>query len=129
MEIVRGPRPDRKPSDRRTATFTGVVYGEPLLATAEGVAVTSVFFAPGARTYWHSHDHGQVLRVLDGHGLVCAEGGEPQRLDAGDLVWALPGEVHWHGGAADSMLLHLAVSLGTTNWLGPVSDDEYGTGR
>jgi quercetin dioxygenase-like cupin family protein len=129
MEIVKGSRTERQPSDRRTATFTGVVYGEPLLAGADGVAVTSVFFAPGARTYWHSHDHGQVLRVLDGHGLVCEEGGEPQCLDAGDLVWALPGEVHWHGGAPDSMLLHLAISMGTTNWLGPVSDDDYGGGR
>jgi hypothetical protein len=34
--------------------------------------------------------------------------------------------VHWHGGGADTMLAHLAVSLGKTTWLGPVSAEEYG---
>lgn len=43
----------------------------------------------------------------------------------GDTVWVPPGEVHWHGGAPGSYLLHLAVSLGTTSWLEPVGDGEY----
>jgi quercetin dioxygenase-like cupin family protein len=88
--------------------------------------VTSVFFAAGARTYWHSHEHGQVLHVLEGRGQVAAEGDAAQPIGPGDIVWAPPGEVHWHGGGPDSMVMHLAVSLGRTTWLGPVSEADYG---
>jgi quercetin dioxygenase-like cupin family protein len=125
MHIVNPHRDGGKPTERRTATFTGNVYADQLLGGG-GTALTSVLFTPGARTYWHSHEHGQVLHVVSGRGLVCAAGGAPQPLGPGDLVWAPPGEVHWHGGGPDSMLLHLAVSIGTTNWLGPVSDADYG---
>jgi quercetin dioxygenase-like cupin family protein len=125
MEIVNRRREGSKPTGRRTATFTGDVYADGLL-DGGGVAVNSVLFTPGGRTYWHSHEHGQVLHVVSGRGLACAAGGVPQQLHPGDVVWAPPGEVHWHGGGPDSMLLHLAVSLGSTNWLGPVSDADYG---
>lgn len=118
--------PAGPPTEQRTATFSGTVYADALLDGADGAAVTSVFFAPGGRTFWHSHEHGQVLHVLAGEGLVAAEGGAPQPIGPGDVVWAAPGEVHWHGGGPRSMLLHLAVSLGRTSWLGPVSDSDYG---
>jgi quercetin dioxygenase-like cupin family protein len=114
------------PTQHRTATFTGTVYGDPLLDDTEGATITSVFFAPGARTFWHSHSRGQVLHVLEGRGAVGTEGSAPQPIGPGDVVWAPPGELHWHGGGPNSMLLHLAVSLGNTTWHGPVSDDEYG---
>jgi quercetin dioxygenase-like cupin family protein len=133
MHIVR--RDDRnqgmasRPTEHRTATFTGTVYADALLDGTEGAAVTSVFFAPGGRTFWHSHEHGQVLHVLAGAGLVATEGGSPQPIAPGDVVWAAPGEVHWHGGDPESMVLHLAVSLGRTSWLGPVSDLDYGGGQ
>lgn len=117
------------PTELRTATFTGVVYGDPLLDGTDGVAVTSVFFAPGARTHWHSHAGGQVLQVVSGSGLIGVDGELPRPLGAGDVVWAPPGELHWHGGGPDTALLHLAVSLGVTSWGQPVSDDDYGHGR
>jgi quercetin dioxygenase-like cupin family protein len=118
-------RDNDKPTERRTATFTGEVFADSLM-NADGVALNSVLFHPGGRTYWHSHERGQVLHVVSGRGLVCAAGGAPQELHPGDIVWAPPGEVHWHGGGPDSTLLHLAMSLGTTNWLGPVSAADYG---
>ena len=42
-----------------------------------------------------------------------------------------PPEVkHWHGAAPDSFFAHLAVEIpaegGCTEWLEPVSDEEYG---
>jgi quercetin dioxygenase-like cupin family protein len=130
MQIVRrenvtGAR-GAAPTELRTTTFTGTVYGDPLLDGVDGTTVTGVFFAPGARTFWHSHARGQVLHVLEGRGLIGTEGAAPQPIGPGDLVWASPGELHWHGGGPDTMLLHLAVSLGSTNWLGPVSDEDYG---
>lgn len=133
MKIVRRDSakeaPGGAPTEQRAATFTGTVYADALLDGTDGAAVTSVFFAPGARTFWHSHEHGQVLHVLEGRGVVGTGAGAPQPIGAGDVVWAAPGEVHWHGGGPDSMLLHLAVSLGHTTWLGPVTDDDYGSGQ
>jgi quercetin dioxygenase-like cupin family protein len=129
MEIIKRSDHDAVPTELRTATFTGVVYGDALRSGADGVAVTSVFFAPGARTYWHSHANGQLLHVMSGSGLIGTAAGIPRPLAAGDLVWAPPGELHWHGGGPESMLLHLAVSLGTTSWQGPVSEEDYGAGQ
>lgn len=133
MQIVRrdsGEKgPAGPPTEQRSATFTGTVYADAMLDGAEGAAVTSVFFAPGGRTFWHSHSRGQVLHVLEGRGLVASEGKAAQPISPGDIVWAAPGEVHWHGGGPESMLLHLAVSLGHTSWLGPVSDADYGGGQ
>jgi quercetin dioxygenase-like cupin family protein len=40
-------------------------------------------------------------------------------------VWIPPGEEHWHGAERESYLLHTAVSLGETEWLEPVSDEDY----
>jgi quercetin dioxygenase-like cupin family protein len=129
MELIKRNNGTAASTQLRTATFTGVVYGDPLLDGTEGVAVTSVFFAPGARTYWHSHAHGQVLHVVSGSGLIGVDGETPRPLGAGDVVWSPPGELHWHGGGPDSALLHLAVSLGVTSWGEPVSDADYGKGR
>src|SRR5262245_56427231 len=112
MEIVRGHRPET-PAERRGPTFTGVVYADPILSSPDA-GLTSVLFTPGARTFWHYHERGQILVVLGGAGFVCTEDGEPQPLSAGDIVWAPPGERHWHGGGPDTFLSHLAISLGTT---------------
>ncbi len=125
MEIAKGHQASAAPSEQRTATFTGLVYIHPVLAAGDGVAVNRVFFGPGSRTYWHSHERGQLLQVISGLGLICAEGGLPSSLEAGDVVWAPPGERHWHGGGPETLMMHLAVSLGTTSWLEPVSDADY----
>jgi quercetin dioxygenase-like cupin family protein len=133
MEIIRRDRekdgPDGTPTEHRTATFTGTVYADALLDGSDGAAVTSVFFAPGARTFWHTHENGQVLHVLEGRGVIGTQGETPRPIGPGDVVWASPGELHWHGGGPDSMVLHLAISLGRTSWHGPVSDDDYGSGQ
>ena len=125
MKIIRGRAPGAV-SQNRQDTFTGTVWGDPVLPPTDGVMINNVFFAPGARTDWHRHEHGQVLHVTAGAGLICTEGEEVQRLGAGDTVWVPAGETHWHGASRDGYLLHLAVSLGTTDWDRPVRDDEYG---
>ncbi len=124
MRIVHGS--DRgEPSERREATFTGEVWADPLLPTTDGTTIATVFFAPGARTYWHHHEHGQILQVLAGNGLVCADGGRPQRLRAGDTVLVPAGERHWHGAAPESFLTHTAISLGVTHWADEVTETDY----
>jgi quercetin dioxygenase-like cupin family protein len=127
MEIATGNQGSAAPSEQRTASFTGLVYVDPVLTT-DGVAVNRVFFAPGARTFWHWHEGGQLLQVISGHGLICAEGELPWSLEAGDVVWAPPGERHWHGGGTETLMMHLGVSFGATNWLEPVPDADYSAG-
>ena len=129
MQIVKASNDSGAPSELRSATFTGLVYADPVLANPGEVTVARVFFAPAARTFWHWHERGQLLYVLSGRGLICPDGGLPQELEVGDTVWAPPGERHWHGGGPDTVLLHLAVSLGQTNWLDAVSDAEYAARR
>ena len=42
------------------------------------------------------------------------------------LVQFEPGEKHWHGAAPATGMAHFAVNLTlTTEWLEPVSDDQY----
>lgn len=86
-----------------------------------------VQFAPGARTDWHSHPAGQVLYVVSGSGLVHTEDGATTEISAGDVVYAPPGERHWHGARPDSPMMHLALTTaGPTEWESKVSDDQYG---
>jgi len=105
--------------------FTGAAYPYVTMPATDGVTINTVNFTPGARTHWHSHEHGQILQVLAGRGLIQADGGPVHVLRAGDTVWSPPGERHWHGAAPDSYLVHTAISLGTTAWETAVTDDEY----
>jgi quercetin dioxygenase-like cupin family protein len=101
---------------------------DPLVGVDDGkreVRVNSVVFDPGGRTYWHSHDDGQLLFVAGGRGAVETRDGDQRELLPGDAVWAPPGEEHWHGAAPDSLLVHTAVSLGRTQWLDEVSGERY----
>lgn len=122
MEILPGRMGGR--SERRT-TFTGEVWADTVLPPTDGVAINAVFFPPGARTYWHRHENGQVIQVVTGDGLVCADGERPHRIRPGDVVWSPPGERHWHGATAESAMLHTAVSLGQTQWEEEVTDGHY----
>jgi len=127
MRVRRG-RQENTRSEPFTKTFTGIVYGDPIVS-GEGEAairVASVMFHPGARTFWHSHGRGQVLLVTSGEGRVRSAGGDGRRIRAGDVVQVDPGEVHWHGAGPDTYMVHTAVTLGITNWSDEVSDAEYG---
>ncbi|GAB7363840.1 hypothetical protein MBLNU230_g4405t1 [Neophaeotheca triangularis] len=85
----------------------------------------NVCFTPGARTYWHYHERGQVLICTMGYGLVCSKGGEPRKLEVGDIVHVSAGETHWHGGTKDTLMAHTAISLGKTTWLEELKQEEY----
>ena len=113
-----------QPSEQRTATFTGTVHMDPVL-TAPGVMINTVIFTPGARTHWHRHPGGQLLVVTAGRGIVATRAADIQVVTSGDVVWAEPGEEHWHGACDDSLLTHMAVSHGTTEWAGEVADSDY----
>jgi quercetin dioxygenase-like cupin family protein len=124
MRIARAGRAGT-PSEERGPTFTGQVWADPVLGAAHGVTVLNVFFEPGARTHWHTHDVAQVLSVVAGEGRVQSRDGSGTTIGAGDVVHIPAGEEHWHGAAPASYLLHLAVSVGQTTWLDAVGDAEY----
>lgn len=127
MEYERG-RKGAPSRDGGTGTFSGKAMLDPLLddgGTGE-IRVYSVMFEPGGRTFWHSHAGGQVLIVASGRGMVETRDGDKRELGPGDVVWAPPGEVHWHGAAPDAFINHTAVSLGPTNWHEEVDPGRYG---
>ena len=118
-------RQDGTQSEQRGETFTGTVWADPIKPFDEGVQINNVFFTPGARTYWHAHEHGQVLHVTAGKGWICKEGEAPQPIRAGDVVWIGAHERHWHGAASGTYMIHMATSLGKTDWQDEVVQADY----
>ncbi|KAF2096001.1 cupin domain-containing protein [Rhizodiscina lignyota] len=92
---------------------------------SDSTIIVNVTFAPGARTHWHTHEKGQLLKVLAGSGWVCDKGGKPKRLETGDVCWCPEGITHWHGADDGSLMTHFAFARGSVQWLEPVSEQEY----
>lgn len=122
-----GSRPTRLgPAD----SFTGHVQLDPIIGEdPAGLRANTVSFAPGARTFWHSHSLGQTLHVTAGAGHVCERGAAPQTIRAGDTVWIPANVEHWHGAGPNTAMTHIAIQSspdgGETKWLEAVSDSDY----
>jgi quercetin dioxygenase-like cupin family protein len=83
-------------------------------------------FEPGARTYWHSHDRGQLLLVEDGRMRVQKRGGAMKELGKGESDYTPPDIVHWHGATPDQTLIQINVGFsGGAKWFEAVTPDEY----
>lgn len=113
--------------------FTGEVYIDAIAAPSEPsrLAASSVHFAPGARTAWHTHPNGQTIYVTEGIGLCQRRGGAIETIRPGDRVFFEPEEEHWHGAAPDRFMTHLAMhrvdaSGNAVSWGEHVTDEEYG---
>ena len=128
MDIFSSTKPSRLAS---SDWFTGRVWQDPVVEAPAPARVRAlrVTFEPGARTAWHTHPLGQTLHVLSGAGLVGVRGAPPRMIRAGDTVWIPPGEEHWHGATADTMMCHLAIQESldgsVAEWLEHVSDEDY----
>lgn len=123
--IITPPTAHAGTAGKPGSQFTGDVFPYVTMPATDGVTINTVTFTPGARTYRHHHENGQILQVLAGRGLIRAGDGSVRIIRAGDTVWCPPGESHWHGASPDSSMTHTAISLGTTVWADPVDDDEY----
>lgn len=111
MQLITSAQQVGKPSTLLTSNMTGSTYFDAMFF-GEGCACGSVTFTPGARTFWHTHEKGQILFVTQGSGLIQSEGQEPRKLKVGDVVYIPGGEKHWHGAAPDTVMTHMAVALG-----------------
>ena len=113
--------------------FTGAVYVDAIAtpAGASRLSASSVHFAPGARTAWHTHPNGQTIYVIEGLGLAQRRGGPIEAIRPGDRVFFEPGEEHWHGAAPTRFMTHVAMHQvddqgNAAAWGDHVSDEEYG---
>lgn len=122
--IIRHANSERVPPGK-ASRFTGDASGDSILPATDGVIINTVTFAPGAHTHWHTHEHGQILHVQAGYGLICTSGQSPEHIRTGDWIWIPPGERHWHGAGPDSFMTHTAISLGSTDWSDEVTAAEY----
>lgn len=130
MEMDHGVFPLGDKNDAYAQYFIGQSYLKML--TTEGVSIGNVTFEPGCRNNWHVHNGGgQILLVTAGRGWYQAWGEPARELHPGDVVDIPAGVKHWHGAAKDSWFAHLAVAVpsddGTTTWMEPVDDEQYGS--
>jgi quercetin dioxygenase-like cupin family protein len=129
MKITRNTLPTTPgPAD----WFTGTVHIDMIAApeASSTVAAANVHFAPGARTAWHTHPHGQTIWVTEGAGRCQRDGGPVETLQPGDRVFFEPGERHWHGASADRFMVHVAIQQAddageAVVWEQHVTDEEY----
>ncbi|KAL4861625.1 hypothetical protein BDV12DRAFT_207864 [Aspergillus spectabilis] len=89
------------------------------------ILMHNVTFTPGARSVWHWHEKGQILRVTAGSGWVCDKGELPTRINVGDIVWCPANTLHWHGADDNSYMTHQAITLGKCKFFEAVTDEEY----
>ena len=83
-------------------------------------------FDPGARTFWHSHDHGQLLLVEQGRMRTQKKGGPVRELGVGESDYAGANVLHWHGATATEPLVQVNVGFGGgTKWGEAVTDADY----
>lgn len=114
-----------------TANFTGIVRVQQLVAqdTIFNLVAGNVTFQPGARSYWHTHNAGQILLVTDGIAYTQEKGKLIQVFHKGDVITCPPNVEHWHGASPGTSMTHIAINpnadKGVVNWLRPVTDQEY----
>jgi len=116
MRITRATETTSSPMD--ASHFSGPASSLDLgTYEAPDGSVLVVSFPAGVHSNWHRHPGGQFLYVTDGRGRVGTRDGQVAEVSVGDLVHAPPDEGHWHGAAEEAAVTHLAVSLGSTEWL------------
>ena len=94
------------------AQFAGDVWLDPIALPHEPdqtMVVATVRFAPGARTAWHSHEHGQYLRVTQGVARFGGRDGKIIEVHPGQTLYTPPGEEHWHAAAPGCFMEHIAM--------------------
>lgn len=109
--------------------FTGTSHVTSLLVRAGIDNIANVAYQARSRTYWHTHQVGQVLIVTEGQGFYQERGKPAQLIRKGDVI-NIPADVeHWHGATATTGMTHIAITNFAGNelvtWQEEVSDEEF----
>src|SRR5882672_4130943 len=100
--------------------------GKSVVMEGKDLSVARRSFEAGARTFWHSHEHGQLLFVEDGRMRTQKKGGAIKDFAKGESDYTAPNVVHWHGAVPGQPLVQINVGFsGETKWLEQVTDKEY----
>ena len=113
------------PPDPGAARFTGK---QTMLEAggSETIRVARGRFEAGTRSYWHSHDNGQLIFVQEGRGRSQRRGEPLREIGLHESDYTGPGIVHWHGAALDQHAVLMTVAFGgATLWLDEVPEDQY----
>ncbi|WP_237026972.1 cupin domain-containing protein [Lactobacillus sp. S2-2] len=114
------------PNEAYAKFFIGNSFLKTLVADDDiDVSVGNVTFEPGCRNNWHVHFDYQILLVTGGEGWYQEAGKEARKLVPGDVVVTKSNVKHWHGATKNSWFEHIAITKGKSEFLEPVSDDEY----
>ncbi|SEM56112.1 cupin domain-containing protein [Streptacidiphilus jiangxiensis] len=103
----------------------------PQPGTDQRAVVTKVRFAPGARTAWHSHAHGQFLHVTDGVAWFGTRDGDVVEVRPGQTLYTPPGQEHWHAAADGCFMEHIALMesaddpADSVTWAEHVTDEQF----
>jgi mannose-6-phosphate isomerase-like protein (cupin superfamily) len=110
-------------------TFDCVSAGDECsIATMDSkdLSVPRRHFDAGARTYWHSHDRGQLLMVEQGRMRTQKRGQPMKELGVGESDYTAPDVAHWHGATPDRPLVQINIGFGGgAKWFNEVTADEY----
>lgn len=121
---ISSERPEPLKSAPSTDTYTGDVAAARYVGKGD-LAVNEVYFAPASRTFWHTHDGGQILIIKAGEGIVRTRDRRAM-VRQGDVIVIEPNEEHCHGASPTSFMLHTTVSLGKTMWLEEADEPDAG---
>lgn len=112
----------QQPANPNAPRFTGT--STPM--DGKDLSIARRRFEPGARTYWHSHDNGQLLMVEQGRMRLQKRGQPMRELGVGETDYTAPNVVHWHGATPDQPLVQINGGFGGgTKWLEEVTDAQY----
>jgi quercetin dioxygenase-like cupin family protein len=118
MKLTRISRSQAVADTTRKGYFEGEVNIQTLVGLHESdeVELLAVFFNAGARTIPHTHEHDQILQIIEGEGIVATET-EKNRVSAGDVITVPAGTWHWHGATRSSPMCHISIKRpGASNW-------------
>jgi 4-carboxymuconolactone decarboxylase len=93
---------------------------------SETLRVARGRFEAGTRSYWHSHENGQLIFVQEGRGRAQRRGEPLKEIGLHESDYTGPGVVHWHGAAPDQHAVLATMAFGgATQWLDEVPEGQY----
>lgn len=100
--------------------------GKSVTMESKDLTIARRHFEAGARSAWHSHEHGQILFVEEGRMRTQKRGQSVKELGPGESDYTAPNLAHWHGAVPGQALVQINVGFGgETKWMDKVTDEEY----